>query len=468
MVGSTLGLALAMVPALTVTVWRLRRLRHMLPTACASEPPTVSVAQAEEAEKAAAAHVVRLWPRAHSPPRHDGAEPAVSGVIGGGGLSRERVRSAVHLLQAVETTDELRASLGRNASRTPDCTAPLVLVLGSINMDLHAETDGFPGVGSNTKGRFFNSPGGKGANEAVGLAQLGCRSVLIGRLGTDPMGDLLLAQLPAWRVDVSAVVRDPDNSTGVAVIVESAREKHKLTISCQGANSAVGAPELESLRLRLPNASAVVLQLEVCRQSVVAAAQLAAQAGKLVVLKASPCAAAADAPAALLRHVDVLFANDLEAGVLIGAQAPLRVLADGARAAEELRASGIGAVVLTTPVAHIVACSGALDLQLGQLRQLGGGGAEAVAEADAPATNEGAAGGEAHGGRRVRSLSEGGEPLAPPQLNGANGVGGGRARLLVVPMFRVDMGSGSVIGAADAFVAAFVASLVRGMPLETV
>jgi 2-dehydro-3-deoxygluconokinase len=55
---------------------------------------------------------------------------------------------------------------------------------------------------------------GAEANVAVGLAAAGVRSSWLGRLGTDPLGDLLLAALAEAGVETGAVQRDPDRPTG--------------------------------------------------------------------------------------------------------------------------------------------------------------------------------------------------------------------------------------------------------------
>ena len=51
--------------------------------------------------------------------------------------------------------------------------------------------------------------GGKGANQAVGLAQLGMRPALAGVVGEDQVGQRLLTQARQDRVDVSAVFAGP-------------------------------------------------------------------------------------------------------------------------------------------------------------------------------------------------------------------------------------------------------------------
>ncbi|MDX3072051.1 sugar kinase [Streptomyces sp. MI02-7b] len=62
---------------------------------------------------------------------------------------------------------------------------------------------------------FARGTGGAESNVACALVQLGHTARWISRVGADPFGDLLLAQIAAAGVDVSAVRRDPDRPTGV-------------------------------------------------------------------------------------------------------------------------------------------------------------------------------------------------------------------------------------------------------------
>jgi 2-dehydro-3-deoxygluconokinase len=57
--------------------------------------------------------------------------------------------------------------------------------------------------------------GGAESNVACGLAALGHRAAWLSRVGTDPFGQRVLADLAAQGVDVAAVQTDPERQTGV-------------------------------------------------------------------------------------------------------------------------------------------------------------------------------------------------------------------------------------------------------------
>lgn len=57
--------------------------------------------------------------------------------------------------------------------------------------------------------------GGAESNTCIGLVRLGVRAALVSRLGTDPAGDRVAADLRAAGVDLRWVRRDPDRPTGL-------------------------------------------------------------------------------------------------------------------------------------------------------------------------------------------------------------------------------------------------------------
>jgi len=82
----------------------------------------------------------------------------------------------------------------------------VVVVVGSLNMDLVARAQRLPVPGETVAGRTFATvPGGKGANQAVAAARLGAPTAMIGCLGDDGFGSQLRAGLTADGIDCSGV-----------------------------------------------------------------------------------------------------------------------------------------------------------------------------------------------------------------------------------------------------------------------
>ncbi len=85
--------------------------------------------------------------------------------------------------------------------------APIV-VLGQVARDLVLTVDQLPEAGGSVDvGRRRELLGGKGANIAVGLAQLDVAVALVGVVGDDLVGEQLIAQAARDGLDVSAVRR---------------------------------------------------------------------------------------------------------------------------------------------------------------------------------------------------------------------------------------------------------------------
>src|SRR5689334_3475720 len=105
------------------------------------------------------------------------------------------------------------------------CPGVVVVIIGSINMDLVARTPRLPGAGETVLGsdELLSIPGGKGANQAVAAARLGADVHMVGRVGNDVFGRTLLNGLRAERVNTRFVRRTSGVASGCASILVDAR-----------------------------------------------------------------------------------------------------------------------------------------------------------------------------------------------------------------------------------------------------
>ena len=142
---------------------------------------------------------------------------------------------------------------------------PHILVVGSIMMDLVASTKRAPREGETIIGmKFTTAPGGKGSNQAVQCARLGAEVAMVGKVGRDGFGKTLLETASAAGVDVSRVLTDPAEATGVAHITLEVSEndaKNRITV-CPGANFTLTVEEIAWLKARVADYDLVMLQLE--------------------------------------------------------------------------------------------------------------------------------------------------------------------------------------------------------------
>ncbi|ALE04282.1 carbohydrate kinase (plasmid) [Arthrobacter sp. ERGS1:01] len=187
-----------------------------------------------------------------------------------------------------------------------------IIVAGSLNADLTIYTDRLPQPGETLHGNGFAvNPGGKSANQAVAAGRLGGNVTLIGAVGQDANGDMLVASTAGAGVDVSHVRRVTE-PTGVAVISVDSHGENSIIIS-SGANGTLAPASMEPALFA--GAGVVCLCLEVPFETVQAAAQAGHDAGATVLLNLSPYAPVADE---LARLTDVLLVNAHEASQFLG------------------------------------------------------------------------------------------------------------------------------------------------------
>ena len=181
----------------------------------------------------------------------------------------------------------------------------MVVVFGSINLDLVAQVARMPVPGETVRGHAFaTAPGGKGANQALAAARAGASVRMFGAVGRDAFGAAALANLEASGVALAGVIA-VDAATGVAMIHVDAHGENAITVVA-GANDDACAGQVPDEALR-PDA-VLVMQLEVPLAEVMALAGRAR--GTRIVLNAAPALALPDA---LLRMIDTLVVNASEA-----------------------------------------------------------------------------------------------------------------------------------------------------------
>ena len=157
-------------------------------------------------------------------------------------------------------------------------------VVGSLNLDRLLRLQALPSAGESVHAELVGvSPGGKGANQATAAALLGARVQLIGAVGADAAGDLLVAAASEKGVDVGAIQR-ADAPTGEATILVDADGENVIVIA-GGANLELRHTAVEQLA---PSTDIVVTGFEVPDEVVGAAARRADALGALFVLNPSP------------------------------------------------------------------------------------------------------------------------------------------------------------------------------------
>lgn len=217
-----------------------------------------------------------------------------------------------------------------------------LIVFGSLNMDLVAQTPRLPTPGETVQGQcFFTSPGGKGANQAVAAARLGATTYLVGRVGNDAFADELLTGLKADSVDTQQVLVESQTHSGVAMITVNQSSENTIIVIA-GANGNVDQTDVQRVIPLFSQATALLLQLEVPLSAIIAAAKAAKSAGIKVILDPAP--APDHLPDELYGLIDIITPNETEAQRLTGIEITDETMAR--KAAEVLLSRGVKTAVI--------------------------------------------------------------------------------------------------------------------------
>lgn len=198
----------------------------------------------------------------------------------------------------------------------------MIVVIGSINMDLVLRVPRMPLPGETlTGGAFRTIPGGKGANQAVACARMsgkaeagGQRVAMVACVGDDAFGATLRSALVGDGIIDSHITTLPGVASGIASILVDDNGQNSIVIA-GGANDLLSPAHIDAAQGLIEQADIVVLQLETPMDTVVHAIKLARSLGKTVVLNPAP---AASLPDGVLELVDYLIPNEIEAAMLAG------------------------------------------------------------------------------------------------------------------------------------------------------
>lgn len=191
---------------------------------------------------------------------------------------------------------------------------PRVVIVGSINADIGVRVDRRPLPGETLFGREMTlSPGGKGANQAVAAARLGASTAMIGAVGSDAYSDVALSGLLGAGVCLDAVERLPAESgigTGIAMVTVGPDGENSIIV-VPGANGNVDSHVVAAHRGLIESAAVVVVQGEIPRDGIEAAAELVC--GRLIV----NLAPVVEVSRAVLLAANPLVVNEHEAAAVV-------------------------------------------------------------------------------------------------------------------------------------------------------
>ena len=192
---------------------------------------------------------------------------------------------------------------------------PRIFVVGSFVMDVIATTERIPPSGQTVYGKEFHmAPGGKGANQALQCARLGADVTMMGCVGDDLFGEMLLETPRAAGVDISRVVVHKGVTSGVGHVTLEVTEHtaQNRIVVIPGANRTLTVDEVAWVKDEISTYDMVLLQLEVPLEVNLAVAHWAKEAGVPVMLNPAPATELDDE---LLSLVTYLTPNEQEASM---------------------------------------------------------------------------------------------------------------------------------------------------------
>ncbi len=139
----------------------------------------------------------------------------------------------------------------------------MLIVFGSIAMELHVPVNKFPSAGIHaTASDYSLNAGGKGASQAYAAARSGAKVALIGKTGIDDYSKRILDKVRREGVVTSGVGKSDDMHTGLDIYC-----KHEVTgdtqvIKSPGANSEAFADQVPEEVLSADNVVLVQTDLE--------------------------------------------------------------------------------------------------------------------------------------------------------------------------------------------------------------
>jgi ribokinase len=189
-----------------------------------------------------------------------------------------------------------------------------IFVLGSLNMDLTVYVDRYPNPGETLKGHSFrNGAGGKGLNQAYGVAKLGGEVSFLGAIGNDIFGEAMAKQLASVDVDITHLHLRKDIASGVALI-EVCHGENEIALDL-GANETISKDEIDVFFQKAVPGDLFLCQGENNLDATSYALSRAHRLGLFTILNPAP---ADKAMTGCFSDVDLLIPNETEMALLSG------------------------------------------------------------------------------------------------------------------------------------------------------
>lgn len=189
-----------------------------------------------------------------------------------------------------------------------------IVVIGSASMDLVVTSTKRPGAGETVLGDSFKTvPGGKGANQAVAAARLGAEVNMIGCVGEDSFGEMILSNLKSNGVMTDYVEPVTGMESGTAHIILA--EGDNSIVVVKAANDRITPEYVDQAAEVIQAADIVLIQQEIPEETVIHVSELCAKYQVPLMLNPAP---ARPVPSSVIERAAYITPNEHEAAILFG------------------------------------------------------------------------------------------------------------------------------------------------------
>lgn len=182
------------------------------------------------------------------------------------------------------------------------------LVIGSLNMDMTVKVEELPKLGETIFGNdFYESCGGKGANQAVAVSKLGMKTEMIGMVGKDSQGEKLIQNLNKYGIISDNVIKS-DELTGRAIITVDKKGDNNIIV-IPGSNFKITKEHIQDKQDVIASSDVVILQNEIPSETVEFSLLKAKELGKITIFNPAPARKLSEK---VFKNTDYLILNETE------------------------------------------------------------------------------------------------------------------------------------------------------------
>jgi len=188
------------------------------------------------------------------------------------------------------------------------------LVIGSLNMDMTVKVEELPKLGETIFGNdFYESCGGKGANQAVAVSKLGMKTEMIGMVGKDSQGEKLIQNLNKYGIISDNVIKS-DELTGRAIITVDKKGDNNIIV-IPGSNFKITKEHIQKKQDVIASSDVVILQNEIPFDTVEFSLLKAKELGKITIFNPAPARQLSEK---IFKNTDYLILNETEMEEIFG------------------------------------------------------------------------------------------------------------------------------------------------------